>query len=176
MILSIAAKWRNASISPSYAVGVGSLHPDGCFWHGVRTRGLQGYVSPCLFEPQMEETTMLGMKKKSKLDAAVKESHAIVRKSGAALSAEVDNLLGTLADKVADARGAISTLSEDSAAAASQALDKVVKSTKKGVKQLDKKWQKMDTKQKVAVVGGLLAVLAAAAATPTIVKKVKARK
>lgn len=119
---------------------------------------------------------MLGMKKKSKLDAAVKESHAIVRKSGAALSSEVDSLLGTLADKVADARGAISTLSEESAAAASQALDKVVKSTKKGVKQLDKKWQKMDTKQKVAVVGGLLAVLAAAAATPAIVKKVKARK
>ena len=119
---------------------------------------------------------MLGMKKKSKIDSVVKESQAVVRKSGAALSAEVDNLLGTLADKVADARGAISTLSEESAAAASQALDKVVKNTKKGVKQLDKKWQKMDTKQKVAVVGGLLAVLAAAAATPAIVKKVKARK
>jgi hypothetical protein len=125
---------------------------------------------------QQEERAMLGRKKTTGLQRAVDTTKEVARKTGAAASAEMDTLLGTLAETVADARGSISKLSEEGAAEARKALDMVVKETRKGVKQLDKKWKKMDTKQKVAVVGGLLAVLAAAAATPTVVRKIRERK
>ena len=119
---------------------------------------------------------MLGSRKKSRLQEAATGMSEAARKSGAVVAAEVDTLLGTLADKVGDVRGTISSLSDEGAAAARRSLDAVVKETRKGVKQLDKKWQKMSTQQKVAVVGGLLAVLAAAAATPTVVKKIRSKR
>jgi hypothetical protein len=67
-------------------------------------------------------------------------------------------------------------LAGDGAAAASESLDRVVKESKKGVKALDKKWRTMEPRHKVAVVGGLLAVLAAAAAAPAVAKRVRARR
>jgi hypothetical protein len=118
----------------------------------------------------------LGRKKKTKLAAAVDTSRDLARQGGAAVSAEMDHLLGTLSEKVTDARAAISTLSEEGADAARRALDTVVKETRSGVKKLDKKWKKMTPKQKVAVVGGLLAVLAAAAGTAVAVKKSRKKK
>jgi hypothetical protein len=119
---------------------------------------------------------MFGSRKKSKLAAVVDDSRSAVNKSSAALSAQVDELLGTLADKVADARGALSSYASDGAETASKSLDKVLKDSRKGVKTLDRKWKKMDSKQKVLVAGGLLAALAALVAAPTVVKKVRARK
>lgn len=115
-------------------------------------------------------------RKKTKAAAAVDSSLEMARKGGAAVGAEMDHLLGTLAEKVSDARTAISTLSEEGAEAARRTLDTVVKETRAGVKKLDKKWKKMTPKQKVAVVGGLLAVLAAAAGTAAAVKKARKRK
>jgi hypothetical protein len=88
----------------------------------------------------------------------------------------MDALLGTLADKIADARSTISTLADDGATAARGSLDSMVKETKKGVKQLDKKWKKMEPKQKLAIAGAVLAALAAAAATPTVVRKIRKRR
>ena len=92
---------------------------------------------------------------------------AAVQKS----SAELDELLGALADKVADARGALSTYASEGAETANRSLDKVVRESKKGVRTLDRKWKKMDSKQKLVVVGGLLAVLAAAAAAPVLAQE-----
>jgi ABC-type transporter MlaC component len=119
---------------------------------------------------------VLGRRKKSKLAAAVDSSREMARKGGTAVSEEMDHLLGTLSEKVSDARSAISTLSEEGAVAAREALDTVVKETRAGVKKLDKKWKKMTPKQKVAVVGGLLAVLAAAAGTAAAVKKARKKR
>lgn len=117
---------------------------------------------------------MFGAKKKSKLAAVVDSTRVATRRSSAALTSQVDDLLASLADKVADARSSLSGLAEDGATAASSALEGVVKESKKSIKALDKRWQKMEPRHKVAVVGGLLAVLAAAAAAPAVARRVRA--
>ena len=94
-------------------------------------------------------------------------------RSGAAASEELDGLLSSLSEKVADVRSALAAAAEDGSETVTEGVDSLVKQTRKGVRNLDKRWQKMDRKQKVAVVGGLLAVLAAAAAAPTLVRKAK---
>lgn len=122
---------------------------------------------------------MLGMRKKTKLARAAETAAAVTagaRRSGAAVAKDVDAMLGTLADTIADARASLSTMAEDGALAARSALATVVKESRAGVKRADKKWKKMETKQKVAVVGAVLAALAAAAAAPAVVRKVRKRR
>lgn len=119
---------------------------------------------------------MFGTRKKSKLATVVDSTRVATRRSSAALTAEMDELLSSLADKVADARSTLTDLAGEGATAASESLDRVVKESKKGVKALDKRWRTMEPRHKVAVVGGLLAVLAAAAAAPAIAKRVRARR
>ena len=116
---------------------------------------------------------MLGMRKKTTLGKVADSVSTSAKKSGAAVAKDMDALLGTLADKIADARSAVATLADDGAAAARGSLDTMVKESKKGVKQLDKKWKKMEPKQKLAVAGAILAALAAAAATPAVVRKIR---
>jgi hypothetical protein len=54
-------------------------------------------------------------------------------------------------------------------------VDTLVKKTRRGVRALDRRWNRMDGRQKLAVAGGLLAVLAAAAAAPTVVRRLRER-
>jgi hypothetical protein len=51
-----------------------------------------------------------------------------------------------------------------------------MKETRNAAKQLDKRWQKLDSRQKGLVVGGLLAAVAAALAAPSIMRKMKGTK
>jgi len=90
-------------------------------------------------------------------------------------SEELDLLLESLSDKVADVRSALATVAEDGLEAAGAGVDALVRKTRRGVRALDRRWKRMDGRQKIAVAGGLLTVLAAAAATPTIVRKLRER-
>lgn len=103
-----------------------------------------------------------------------RELSAKAAQSRAAAAEELDGLLGSLSDKVADVRTALAGAAADGAEAVGDGVDSLVKNTRKGIRNLDKRWQKMDRKQKVAVAGGLLAVLAAAVAAPAVVRKVRA--
>ena len=111
-------------------------------------------------------------KKASKSAGAAAER---VAKARAIVDQEADKLLGSLSEKVSDARVALSDWAEDGADAARAGLAQTIKKSKRGIRTLDRKWKKMSTGQKAAVVGGLLAVLAAAAAAPKVVKKIKGR-
>jgi hypothetical protein len=102
-----------------------------------------------------------------------KDLKAKLGRSKAAASEELDGLLSSLSDKVADVRTALASAAADGADSVGEGVDTLVKNTRKGIKNLDKRWQKMDKKQKVAVAGGLLAVLAAAVAAPSVVRKVR---
>ena len=103
-----------------------------------------------------------------------KELKANLSRSKAAATEELDELLCSLSEKVTDVRSALATAATDGAESIGDGVDSLVKSTRKGIKDLDKRWQKMDKKQKVAVAGGLLTVLAAAVAAPAVVRKVRA--
>jgi hypothetical protein len=105
----------------------------------------------------------------------VAESEAVLAKRRAKVSAELDGLLGTLSGKISDVRDSIASAADEGAAMASRGLDQALAKSRRGVRQLEKRWRKMDTKQKATVVGGVLAALAAAAATPAIVRKVRGR-
>lgn len=102
-----------------------------------------------------------------------KELKAKLSRSKVAATEELDGLLCSLSDKVADVRSALATAAADGADSVGEGVDTLVKNTRKGIKSLDKRWQKMDKKQKVAVAGGLLAVLAAAVAAPSVARKVR---
>jgi hypothetical protein len=91
------------------------------------------------------------------------------------LNRELDDLLHSLSEKVADVRDALSSAAETGAEKVGDGVDAMVKSSRKGVKALDRRWRKMDRGQKVAVAGGLLAALAAAAAAPTVIRKIRQR-
>ena len=120
---------------------------------------------------------MLGSRKSTnKIAETVEGVRVAASERGAALAAEVDNVLGALAGKVTEAREKVATMTGDGAKAARRALDGAVKETRKAAKQLDKKWQKMDTRQKALVVGGVLAAVAAAVAAPSIARKVRGTK
>ena len=114
----------------------------------------------------------MGLKKKA--DKNVSAARAKLGQARARVEADADQLLGSLSDKVSDARVALSDWAEDGADAARAGFALAVKKSKRGVRSLDRRWKKMSTGQKAAVVGGLLAVLAAAAA-PAVIKKAKKR-
>lgn len=103
------------------------------------------------------------------------ETAAKLRRSRESLRAEFDDLLGSLSGKVTDLRAELAATAEDGAAAVEDGVDSMVKKTRKGIRSLDRRWRKMDGKQKIALAGGLLAVLAAAAAAPAVVKKLRKR-
>lgn len=109
----------------------------------------------------------------TELKATGKAVRSGLSRSREAASEELDGLLSSLSEKVADVRSALAAAAQDGAESVSDGVDSLVKQTRKGVRNLDKRWQKLDRKQKVAIAGGLLAVLAAAAAAPTIVRKTK---
>lgn len=109
----------------------------------------------------------------SELKATGKALRNGMVRSRDAASEELDGLLSSLSEKVADVRTALAAAAEEGAETVTDGVDSLVQQTRKGVRNLDKRWQKMDRKQKVAVVGGLLAVLAAAAAAPRLVRKAK---
>ncbi|MEO8275220.1 MAG: hypothetical protein ABI639_03320 [Thermoanaerobaculia bacterium] len=109
------------------------------------------------------------------LKADVKKVKAGLSRSREVASEELDGLLSSLSEKVADVRSALASATEDGIETINDGVDSMVKKTRKGIKSLDKRWQKMDRKQKVAVAGGLLAVLAAAAAAPAIARRIKDR-
>jgi len=109
----------------------------------------------------------------SELKSAGKAVRNGLARSRHAANEELDGLLSSLSEKVADVRTALAAAAEDGAETVAEGVDSLVEKTRKGVRDLDKRWQKMDRKQKVAVVGGLLAVLAAAAAAPKLVRKAK---
>lgn len=108
-----------------------------------------------------------------KLKNSAKETGEALAHRRAELSSELDELLGTLTNKVTDVRRAIADAADEGAEAASHGLEVAMRKGRKGVRQLESKWNSMDTRQKAGVVAGLVAVLAAAAATPTIVRKVR---
>ena len=68
---------------------------------------------------------MFGTRKKSKLATVVDSTRVATRRSSAALTAEMDELLSSLADKVADARSTLTDLAGEGATAASESLDRV---------------------------------------------------
>ena len=90
------------------------------------------------------------------------------------LRVELDDLLGSLSEKVSDMRATLATAAEDGAETVGNGVNSMVKKTRKGIKDLDKRWKKLDGKQKIAIAGGLLAVLAAAAVAPAVVRKLRA--
>jgi hypothetical protein len=98
-----------------------------------------------------------------------------VARSRQKVDAELKGLESTLLGKISDVRRAIASAADDGAAIASRGLDQAIRSSRKGVRRLEKKWQRMDTRQKAGVVGGLLAALAAAAAAPTLIRKARGR-
>ncbi len=115
----------------------------------------------------------MGLRKKTEKSASA--AGAKVAKARAQVEKEADQLLSSLSEKVSDARVSLSDWAEDGADAARAGLAVAVKKSKRGIRTLDRKWKKMSTGQKAAVVGGLLAVLAAAAAAPKAIKKAKGR-
>lgn len=92
------------------------------------------------------------------------------------LRVELDDLLGSLSEKVTDMRATLATAAEDGSESVGKGVHAMVKKTRKGIKDLDKRWKKLDGKQKIAIAGGLLAVLAAAAAAPAVVRRIRAGK
>ena len=121
--------------------------------------------------------TVSTMKRKAEktIDRVAEKAKGASKKQLEELDAELSGLESTLAGKVSDVRAAIRTATANGIEAAGDGLDLAIRKSRKGVHALEKKWKKMDTKQKVGVIGGLVAVLAAAAATPTLVRKVRAR-
>lgn len=106
---------------------------------------------------------------------AIRKTDAAVEKQRKKLGAELDGLTATLVGKVTDVRQAMSTAADDGADAARRALDLAIRKSRRGVRQLEKRWKKMDTTQKAVVVGGLVAALAAAAAAPSLIRKARGR-
>ena len=90
-------------------------------------------------------------------------------------TAELDRLLASLAEKVADVRAALASAKDNGAEGLGHHLDGIVQGTRKGVDALDRRWRRMDKPQRIALAGGLLAALAAAAAAPTVVRRIRAR-
>lgn len=108
-----------------------------------------------------------------KLKNRAKEAGAALAHRRAELSSELDELLGTLTSKVTDVRRALAEAADEGAEAAGHGLRVAMRKGRKGVRELESKWRSMDTRQRATVVAGLVAVLAAAAATPVVVRKVR---
>lgn len=110
------------------------------------------------------------------LASAVASTRRAARKSGAAVHREVEELLEAFANRAADAREALVDVAGEGAVTARRSLDAAVRETRRGMRRLDRKWQKMDATQKAAVVSAALAALAAAAATPVLIRKARRTK
>jgi hypothetical protein len=106
---------------------------------------------------------------------AVRKADAKVEKQREKLGEALDGLTSSLLGKVDDVRRAVTAKADDGAESARKALDLAMRQSRKGVRQLEKRWKKMETKEKAVVVGGLAAALAAAAAAPTLIRKVRGR-
>ena len=122
-------------------------------------------------------STAATMKRKAEkvIDRAGEKAKAASAKQLARLDAELTSLETALAGKISDVREAIREATADGLEAAGDGLDLALKKSRKGMRDLEKRWRKMDTRQKATVVGGILAVLAAAAATPALVRKARER-
>jgi hypothetical protein len=107
--------------------------------------------------------------------AGERKADAVVARSRARVDRELKGLLSTLDGKISDVRRGIASAADDGAALASRGLDQAITKSRRGVKKLEKKWKRMDTAQKAGVIGGLLAALAAAAATPALIRKARGR-
>ena len=118
---------------------------------------------------------MLGSIRRKNQDSAIEAVKKAVTRTSQSGSEELDQLLGTLADKVADVRAALASAKDEGIDHLGDGLDSVVKKTRKGVRALDRRWRRMDNPQRVALAGSLLAVLAAAAAAPTVVRRIRTR-
>ncbi len=115
--------------------------------------------------------TAEGLKKDAKAVAKVAGQKAgVLRRKG---EEDLDKLLASLSEKVSDVREAISTRADEGAEAIESGVATLVKQSQQGIKKLDRKWQKLDRRQKLAVAGGLIAALAAAAAAPAIARKAR---
>jgi len=104
-----------------------------------------------------------------------KKSDLVVAKQRRVVERELDGLLATLTGKIQEVRDAVVTAADDGAVLASRGLDRAVVKSRGGIKKLEKRWRKMDTNQKAGVIGGLLAALAAAAAAPSVIRRVRGR-
>ncbi len=109
------------------------------------------------------------------VDGVVKKSDVIVAKQRRVVERELDGLLSTLTGKIQEVRDAVVGAADDGAILASRGLDRAVVKSRGGIKKLEKRWRKMDTNQKAGVIGGLLAALAAAAAAPSVIRRVRGR-
>ena len=121
----------------------------------------------------------MAMRTKKLVDAAKVKGEAAVEKlqeSRDLLRSEFDDLLGSLLEKVTDMRSSLATAAGEGRETVEAGVGSMVKKTRKGIRDLDKRWKKLDGKQKIAIAGGLLAVLAAAAVAPTVVKKIRKRR
>jgi hypothetical protein len=112
---------------------------------------------------------------KRQVKRAVVKSEAAVARERERLGQELDGFIDALSGKLTEVRHSVVTAADDSAAAARRGLELAMKKSRKGVRQLEKRWHKMDTPQKATVVGGLLAAVAAAAAAPALIRKVRNR-
>lgn len=117
----------------------------------------------------------IASKAKNQVEKGVSAAGDRLSKARARMEGETDKLLGSLSEKVSDARVALADWTEDSADNTRAALAQAVKKSKRGIRDLDRRWKKMSTGQKAAVVGGLLAALAAAAAAPKVIRKVRGK-
>lgn len=107
------------------------------------------------------------------LQKRAEESAEVLSRRRSEMAAELDSLLDSLTAKVGDVRRAIAATADSGADAASRKLQLALEKGRKGVHQLEEKWDGLDTRQKAGVIAGLVAALAAAVATPTIVRKVR---
>jgi hypothetical protein len=124
---------------------------------------------------EMARTTTAASRVQGAVRKATAKSEKELAKRRARLEKELDSFATVLAGKVSDVRAAIATAADEGAAAATRGLDAAIQKSRKGVRQLEKRWKKMDTRQKAGVVGGLLAAIAAAAAAPALIRKARGR-
>ena len=103
------------------------------------------------------------------------KSDALVAKQRVVVERELDGLLETLTGKIVEVRNAVVNAADEGAVLASRGLDRAVVKSRGGIRKLEKRWKRMDTNQKAGVIGGLLAALAAAAAAPAVIRRVRGR-
>ena len=109
------------------------------------------------------------------VNGVAKKSDALVAKQRVVVERELDGLLATLTGKIQEVRNAVVSAADEGAILASRGLDRAVVKSRGGIRKLEKRWRRMDTNQKAGVIGGLLAALAAAAATPALIRRARSR-
>ena len=84
--------------------------------------------------------------------------------------------LAALGRRADEARVKLATMTDDGAKAAGKSLDKASKATKSKVRDLNRKWQKLEPKHKAQWIAGVLGAIAAAAAIPLVVRERRKKK